>query len=169
MTSETPDKRKARTEPARTEYEAFVQSLNLLSVRFAKASVRAPRIFVADPARRLVSSTANTATYLNFAGGFLATLDFQFRGSWQDEPDSGVTAEAEVEVLYSSPVPMTAAMFQLFKNRHLGGHTWPYLREFLHSSLSRTGWPVHTLPMFRPPAIAADPGSLAGGSGGLTG
>lgn len=169
MTSEPHSEWKALRAPSRAEYEAFVRSLNLLSVRFAKASVHAPSIYVADPARRLVSSTTNTAKYLNFAGGFLATLLFQFRGAWQDEPDSGVTAEAEVEVLYGTSIPMTDAMFQMFRTHHLGGHTWPYLREFLHSSLGRTGWPVHTLPLFRPPAIGTVPRPPAGGSGGLTG
>ena len=37
--------------PSRAEYDAFVRSLNILSVRFAKASIHAPRIFLADPVK----------------------------------------------------------------------------------------------------------------------
>lgn len=145
-------------------YDAFTRSLQLVSVRFARALVQAPAIYVANPARRLVSSTTRGGRYLNFSNGFAATLEFQFRGWWQDEPATGVTAEAEVGVLSRSPVPMIDGMFQVFKDRHLAGHTWPYLREFLHTALGRTGWPVMTLPLFPqtpvPPRSAAAPGGL---------
>jgi hypothetical protein len=139
------------------DYRAFVQFVQIVRVRFAKAAVYAPAIFIPDPARRLVASTTRDARYLNFSQGFAATLIFQFRGRWQDDPASGVTADAEVEVLYRSPVLMTDEMFRWFKDAHLPGHAWPYLREFLHSELARTGWPVHTLPVFAPARGNADP------------
>lgn len=151
--------------PAGAEYQAFVSLLQIVRIRFAKAAVYAPAIFIPDPARRLVSSATRDARYLNFSQGFAATVEFRFRGWWEDEPGSGVTAEAEVEVLYRSPVLMTDEMFQRFKDAHLPGHAWPYLREFLHSSLGRTGWPIHTLPVFVPRSnpsnlAAAQPGGL---------
>lgn len=148
------------------EYRSFVRLVQIVRVRFAKAAVYAPAIFIPDPARRLVASTTRDARYLNFSQGFAATLEFQFRGRWQDEPASGVTADAEVEVLYRSPALMTDEMFHWFKDAHLPGHAWPYLREFLHSALARTGWPVHTLPLFAPAPGNADPAAAL--SGGLT-
>jgi hypothetical protein len=153
--------------PSTAEYEAFVRSLQVVSVRFARASVQAPAIYIANPARRLILSTTKGAKYLNFANGFAATLEFHFRGCWEDEPSTGVTAEAEVEILYGSQSAMTDPMFQLFRDRLLTGHAWPYLREFLHSSIGRTGWPVHTLPFFPGPAGAPNPAPPAAGSGGL--
>lgn len=153
--------------PAATaaDYRSFVQFVQIVRVRFAKTAVYAPAIFIPDPARRLVASTTREARYLNFSQGFSATLVFQFRGRWQDDPASGVTVDAEVEVLYRSPIVMTDEMFQWFKDAHLPGHAWPYLREFVQSALARTGWPVHTLPLFAAARGNADPPTSQ--SGGL--
>ncbi|HEX2210251.1 MAG TPA: hypothetical protein VHG93_21420 [Longimicrobium sp.] len=148
------------------EYRAFVAGLQVVGVRFAKAAVYAPAIYIPDASRRPRFTITRDARYLNFAQGFTATMVFHFRGWWTDEPTSGVSAEAEVEVLYRSPVLMSDDLFQRFKEGHLPGHTWPYLREFLHSALGRTGWPIYTLPLFAPgksggPASPA-PGGLNG-------
>jgi hypothetical protein len=154
----------ASSAPSAAEYHKFVQGLKILRVRFAKAAVYAPAIFIADPARRLLSATTRDARYLNFSRGFAATLEFRFRGWWEDDPASGVTAEAEVEVLYQSAALMTDEVFQRFKEALLPGHAWPYLREFLHSGLGRTGWPTHTLAVFTPASAAnanvSQPGGL---------
>jgi len=37
--------------------------------------------------------------------------------------------------------------------RNLPLNTWPYLREFLQNALTRAGWPVYTLPAFKPAAV----------------
>jgi len=147
------------------DYNAFVQSIEVVTVRFAKASVVAQAIYIADPSRSLRSVLRHSAQYLNFASGFQATVQFQFRGFWEDEPASGVIAEADVQVLYRSPYPMTDAQFEVFRQRNLPIHAWPYLREFLQSSLARTGWPVYTLPPYKvmPPRADPRPSELAGG------
>jgi hypothetical protein len=130
------------------QYDAFQRSVKIVSVRFATANVQAPDIYIPNPARRLKSEVKRQSRYLNFTNGFIATMRFYFRGWWEDQAEVGVTAEAEVEVLYSSPTPMTDELFKVFQSRGLAPHAWPYLREFLHTSLARTGWPVQTLPVY---------------------
>lgn len=154
--------------PSAVDYNAFVQSIEVVTVRFAKASVVAPAIYIANPSRSLKSVLRHSAKYLNFASGFQATVQFQFRGFWEDEPYSGVTAEADVQVLYRSPNAMTDAHFEVFRQRNLPIHAWPYLREFLQSSLARTGWPVYTLPAYKVAPPKTDPRPSELGRGGLS-
>jgi hypothetical protein len=65
--------------------------------------------------------------------------------------EHGVAAEAlvrvraTVEVSYTLESAMTDDLFEVFSQRNLPLNTWPYLREFVQSALSRAGWPVYTL------------------------
>jgi hypothetical protein len=84
-------------------------------------------------------------------GGFTAhhSLTFLCGEGPELDFDRAVTIRADYAVEYASPLPMTDAYFETFRALNLPLNTWPYFREFVHSTLARAGWPPTTLPAFR--------------------
>jgi len=138
-------------------YNALVEIMELLSVRFSRASVASPSIFVAVKGKQLQPIIETDGRYLNFGSGFVAVASLSFRGQYPEEDEASVTAEAEIELVFRSPIPMTDDHFEIFKARNLHLYARPYFREFLHSAIARTGWPPYTLPpiAFQPPKASA--------------
>src|SRR3712207_6224097 len=60
---------------------------------------------------------------------------------------------AEIEVTFGlrfrSKQPMTEVFFEVFEEVNLPVNTWPYLREFVSSTLGRMGWQPITLPALK--------------------
>jgi len=54
--------------------------------------------------------------------------------------------EVEFGLDFDSEEAMTDEMFALFAENNLPLNTWPYLREFLASTVTRMGWIPFTLP-----------------------
>lgn len=141
--------------PQEQAYNALLTSMELLDVRFSRVLVEAPTIFLAEEARPLEPLVQTDGRYFNFGSGFVAFATLHFAGQYEDDDDPSVTAEAELELLFRSPIPMTDDHFEIFKARNLPLYARPYFREFLHSTIARTGWPAYTLPpiSFEPAAI----------------
>lgn len=53
---------------------------------------------------------------------------------------------------YESPVEVSSELIQLFADRNLQLHSWPFFREFLQNTLTRMGIPPITLPLLPPAA-----------------
>jgi len=51
-------------------------------------------------------------------------------------------------VSYSSKIPISDDLFEIFKVRNLPLNTWPYLREFVHNAIMRMGWPPFIAPTY---------------------
>jgi len=51
-------------------------------------------------------------------------------------------------VSYSSKIPISDDLFSIFKVRNLPLNTWPYLREFVHNTTMRIGWPPFVAPKY---------------------
>ena len=66
------------------------------------------------------------------------------------EEEKDIKAKISVAFLlnYSSKMPMNDELFSLFKRRQLPLNTWPYFREFVHSTCSRMGWPPFIAPIY---------------------
>jgi hypothetical protein len=139
--------------------------MELINARFARASIDAPRLFVAKKGRQLNPVVEIDGTFINFASGFVVTATLEFRGEYEQEGTAAITAAAELELLFRSDISMTEEFFETFKRSTLPIYSYPYFREFLHSAIGRTGWPVYTLPTFRwePAAIAAEEAATAAG------
>ncbi len=59
-------------------------------------------------------------------------------------------AKAKISVTfhvgYSSKIPISDELFEIFKVRNLPLNTWPYFREFVHNAIMRMGWPPFIAP-----------------------
>ncbi|GEM_PF-1130230 len=93
-------------------------------------------------------------------------FDFNSRARWEHDPlgfralhtytvtlKSADATLAELEVTfavdYDSKEPMTDAIFGVFEAVNLPVNTWPFLREFVASTLGRFGWAPFTIPAFK--------------------
>jgi hypothetical protein len=60
---------------------------------------------------------------------------------------------AEMDVTFgldfTSQEPMTDQIFAIFEDVNLPVNTWPFLREFVSTTLGRMGWVSFTLPTFK--------------------
>jgi len=51
-------------------------------------------------------------------------------------------------VVYSSGIPISDDLFEIFKGHNLPLNTWPYFREFVHNAILRMGWPSFIAPTY---------------------
>ncbi|MHB8576340.1 MAG: hypothetical protein ACYDCQ_13525 [Dehalococcoidia bacterium] len=59
---------------------------------------------------------------------------------------------------FTSPLPMTNTIFPIFSENNLPVNTWPYLREFVSTTLGRMNWTPFTLPALKRGVGAAPTG-----------
>jgi hypothetical protein len=67
--------------------------------------------------------------------------------------EDGETLYAEFEVTFgldfASEIPVTEELFTVFGEVNLPVNTWPYLREFVSTTMGRMGWRPFTLPALK--------------------
>lgn len=127
-------------------YNAFINGVDLVSVRLSGAEIRAR----STPERKqLLPSVEQTSRFVNEDGHVVLFHELTFSGKYEDEDESAVVIRAEFEVRYSTAERMTKEMFSEFRQRNLPLNTWPYFREFVHAALARAGWPVLVLPVYK--------------------
>lgn len=80
--------------------------------------------------------------------GFRALHSYSVRARDRDE-----TLYAEIDVTfavdYASAQPMTDELFEAFGRVNLPVNTWPFLREFVSTTIGRMGWLPITLPALK--------------------
>jgi hypothetical protein len=138
------------------DYNAFIAGLELVQIRLAAAHIDAPN----PPERRPVAPVLNVddATYRNGDDHFVVRQTLAFTGTYEGEDEPALRVRVTFEVRYTADERMTDPLFSEFRSRNLPVNTWPYLREYLQSTLGRTGWPVLTLPAYKtaPSTTAAE-------------
>jgi hypothetical protein len=114
-------------------------------------------------ALRIVSAQINILDYSYFPSS--AEVKWRMRASYEKAEDKfnvshryNVTildketkeAKAKISVtfyvVYSSKIPISDDLFEIFKVRNLPLNTWPYFREFVHNATMRMGWPPFISP-----------------------
>ena len=143
------DKR-AEAEPAvpgisPEEYSAFVRQIELREIWLREAHVTnnaGPQ----TPEQSTLSFDTR-ARWEPAADGFRAFHQYRVAFETADE----LLAEIEVTfgVEFSSSDPLTDEIFDVFQEVNLPVNTWPYLREFVATSMSRMGWVPFTIPAFK--------------------
>ncbi len=133
--------------PTPDEYAEFVGQIDLLDVWLVEAHV-VNRYGARTPSRAaLAITTTSDPSWTSTSDGF----DVCFPYSVRFEEGSAVHAEVAVTfgLHYESMVPMTNALFEVFREVNVPVNTWPFLREFLATSLGRMGWQPFTLPALK--------------------
>lgn len=137
----------------RARYDAFIAGLNVEGVRIASAEIDAPNAFDPGVPEPLQADISTSNDYTAGEGRFTARSRLIFHGRHPEEEQPRIVVRVTVEVAYTIATPITPDLFDTFAERNLPLNAWPYLREFLQSALARAGWPVYTLPAFKPATL----------------
>jgi len=136
----------------RARYDAFIASLSIEEVRFSNVEIDAPHRY-SQTYSGLEADISTASGFTNGEASFAAWTTVVFEGRRPQEEQPKVRVRVTVEVTYHAVELMTDDIFEVFSQRNLPLNTWPYLREYVQSALARAGWPVYTLPAFKPAAL----------------
>lgn len=135
----------APTEPSAEEYAAFIGQIELEQIWLRSARID-NRAGATIPDRATIG-IEGTADWAATASGFRATQHYQVRVRAAD------LTLAEIDLAFSlnfaSAAPMTEVIFAAFAEINLPVNAWPYLREFLATTMGRMGWTAVTLPTYK--------------------
>ncbi|HEY7031323.1 MAG TPA: hypothetical protein VH482_08360 [Thermomicrobiales bacterium] len=127
------------------EYAGFIGQIELREIWLRSAQV-ANHHGPAAP-ERVAIGVDSTASCEALPGGFRAVHTYRLRA------DSGETPGLEIEVSFAldfdSKQPMTDPIFEVFAEYNLPVNSWPYLREYVATTVGRMGWLPFTLPALK--------------------
>jgi hypothetical protein len=129
------------------EYAEFISQINLRRIWLNEAHVKNYRGF-RTPEHATVNM-ASTERWEQDDRGFIAFQKWDVTFADRDTDHVHAELTAEFGLHFSSDIPMTEPIFEIFADANLPVNTWPYLREFLGSTLSRMNWFPFTLPALK--------------------
>jgi hypothetical protein len=139
--------------PSATEYNTFVGQIELRAIWLQRAKI----VNAAGPVtpEHAAIRVEARAEWEPWGAGFQALHQFTIR---VETPD---TVLAEIEVTFglhfASGQPMTEPLFAIFQDVNLPVNTWPYVREFVSTTMGRMNWVPFTLPALKrgaPPVLS---------------
>lgn len=125
----------------RGEYKKFVKGISLKELKIVSIKASVEELFT-PPAKLKIRDTADYETLSDSQIKILHK--YSIEGIKKGEDKAGFIVEVHYILLYSSTIPMTKAIFNIFAKSSLRLHTWPYFRQFVHQM---------TLNMHLPPII----------------
>lgn len=131
---------------SREAYNAFIEQIELVNLWLKEARVANH----AEPwtvPEQGIYSIEPSASWQLVEDGFRALSRNVVRLVHQDTTFLEVDVTYAVE--YRSAQPMTEAIFAVFEDVNLPLNAWPYLREFVSTTLGRMGWLPYTMPAFK--------------------
>ncbi len=145
-TARAATRRRKPVEITPDQYAAFIQQLELESIWLAEASVRNDAGPEMPDEARIVFEPLE-AEFDLIEGGFECYHEYGLQIHSDDSPVAEIMATLGVR--FRSEMPMTTELFEPFKGMNLPVNTWPFFREFAHTTLGRFGWVPFTLPAFK--------------------
>lgn len=131
-------------------YVDFVSSLRIRNVRLTNSSCESlARTVKPSDTKVDVDYKSRYVVLDDSTGDFevLAVLRLDFSDIQSGETRGHI--EVGLAVHYSSDVAITEQIFNEFDNSSVPVNVWPYMREYVHQTLLRMGWPPFILPPYR--------------------
>jgi len=132
-------------ELTREQYSEFIRQIELRDIWLNEASV-SNNHGPLTPVDVTVQFDSD-ASYVLRENGFRASHQYRVRF---ESPDSLL---AQIEIRFGldflSSTPISDQIFSVFKDVNLPVNTWPFLREFVATTLGRMGWSPFTIPAFK--------------------
>lgn len=146
MSTTVPDpERAAAPEVEPQAYNAFIGQIQLQAIWLARTTV-VNRAGPTQPAQATFG-IRDESRWEPSQEGFVAYQTYFINLSDGDTQIMAMTVE--FGLTYNSAIPLTDAIFALFRGVNLPLNVWPYLREYLADTLGRMNWAPFTLPVFR--------------------
>lgn len=130
-----------RPQVPRSEYKKFIKGLSLKELKMVFVSATVEEKFT--PPANLKIQDASSYEMLN-KDKIKVVHKYHIEGTKRGDDKAGFKVEVHYILLYSSKIPMTKEIFQIFAKSSLRLHTWPYFRQFVHQL---------TLNMHLPPIV----------------
>jgi hypothetical protein len=135
------------TEPvvSREEYATFISQIELIDIWLVKANItnhRGPQT-----PDRATFNFHSTAEWESTERGFRVSHHYTVG----IETSDAVFANFEVSfgLDFTSKIALTEPFFAIFQDVNLSVNTWPYLREFVSTTMGRMGWSSFTIPALK--------------------
>ena len=143
------DKKKLRPKVSPKEYREFIKGVQLLGI-IVKASQARRIADTIDLSRSADLNTTERAEFKMTDGNTCVVQHhYDLSMAYTGEKDRLLEIECTFELGLRVASPMTKDYFDVFAKVNLPLNTWPYLREFVHSSISRMGLPPVVLQLVK--------------------
>ena len=129
------------------EYNTFINQTDINAIRVVSAKIES-----LDLGDFLGAAKVNfrvKASYENKENEFNAFHRYNVTIADKEKNEAKAKLSVTFCVTYSSKMPMSDEIFDIFKDRNLPLNTWPYFREFTHNSFARLGWLDIIAPVYR--------------------
>ncbi len=143
------DKKEARPKVSPKEYREFIKGVELRGI-IVKASQARRLADIVDLSRRVDLNTNERAEF-RMTDGNTCVVQHHYELSmiYNGEKDRLLEVQCTFELGLRVASPMTKDYFDIFARVNLPVNTWPYFREFVHSTISRMGLPPVVLPLVK--------------------
>lgn len=146
-------KRERSTGPRfRQDYARFLGQLEILDVRVISAKI--DNFASSKPSLDFSVKVRTRPSYENADGRIEMFHRYNLAVLAPEMQHPAAKLSVVFCVSYSSQVPMTDQVFDIFKERSLPLTTWPYFREFVHNMFGRVGWIGLVPPAFKRGVLA---------------
>lgn len=130
------------------EYREFVQGIELKHVYLSAAKVKRVRMPDIDVPLRYGHSI-DKKKYSKLEEGFSASFTFQVALFEEDVEEPFGEIDVTFTAEYTTEQPMTKRIFEIFGDLNLPLNVFPYIREYVHTTTNRMGFPTLILPTFK--------------------
>lgn len=142
----------ARTKlPSPEEYAKFVNGIELLDVRLVNSEVNSGAIRPDPSSLQLHVKYGSNVVRLDGAEPFefeaYPSLEVTARRAGTDERTG--TVRVRLGLRYRSVLEPTDPYLEVFSKVNLQVNAWPYLREYVHQTITRFGWTPLVLPTLK--------------------
>lgn len=124
--------------PSSKDYNDFITQIEIADLRIVSAQVKTLdySYFPSSPKVNWRMSASYEKAEEQFS------IDHRYNVTISEKGKKGTKARISVtfRVVYSSKIPISDDLFEIFEARNLPLNTWPYFREFIHNTTLRMGW-----------------------------
>jgi len=141
--------KEARPRVSPKEYREFIKGVELLGIIVKESQARRLADTI-DLSRRVDLNTNERAEFkMNAGNTCVVQHHYDLSMNYTGERDKLLEVQCTFELGLRVASPMTKDYFGVFAQVNLPVNTWPYFREFVHSTVSRMGLPPVVLPLVK--------------------
>ncbi len=140
--------RKHKVRPA--IYKEFISQVEMVDIYLRKASIEVFPEKISKDFAVLNKIDDNIQLVDKKEGIFRISHIFRYKMVDKNNQDSVIAKiRFELSLTYSSDKPINKDIFDIFKIMNVPLNSWPYAREFIHSTVMRLGLPPVFLPLYK--------------------
>ena len=147
-----PSAREKKVTPS--EYRSFIEGLELIRFRQIRGSFKLWDIdFFPSPTTDHLLKISNRSKIIpnenEHEKSFKVMHSYKIRVTAPESEKPSIEISAAFELEYSTDISITDDYWDIFRRSSLTLQSWPFLREYVNSIISRMGLPPLILPLLR--------------------